>query len=51
MGAGGHPPALAQVVKDLKRLNNYKRGDERKIIKTLIAYAETLDLVIDNRTC
>lgn len=51
MGSGGHPPAQAQVIKDTKRMNNDKKGDESKTTKTLKVYAEILGLEIDNETC
>lgn len=51
MGSGGHPPAQAQEIKDIKRINNDEKGDERKTIKTLKVYVDILGLEIDIETC
>lgn len=48
MGAGGHPPAQAQVIKDIKIINNDKKVDESKTIKTLEVYVKILGLEIVN---
>lgn len=48
MGAGRHPPAQAQVIKDIKIINNDKKVDESKTIKTLKVYVKILGLEIVN---